>query len=103
VGVVLYCTQLQDRVARNSAMSALDSPEGGPGVGPKMGASKRMFTPDDDVLFRDVSHHRNIVNRLVGTAQTMSRTESEEPETFYNPLLHEAAQTPDRKPKSKGK
>lgn len=89
-------------MARNSALSNLDSPEGGPG-GPKVGSSRRMFTPDDDVLFRDVSHHRNIVNRLVGTAQTMSRTESEEPETYYNPLLHEAAQTPDRKPKKKGK
>jgi hypothetical protein len=39
---------------------------------------KRVFGPDDEVLFRDVHHHRNIVSRLVGTARTMSRSEHEE-------------------------
>ena len=91
----------KERVARNEAMAGLGSSDSG-------GASKagRPFTPDDDVLFRDVSHARSVVNRLVGTAHTMSRTETEESTDSgrppaYNPLQFglpaPAHQTPAKK------
>ena len=65
---------LEERVARNSTGSVLPGDDGG--LSPQ---GKRLFTPDDEVLFRDVSHHPNLVNRVVGTGVTMSRVESDEP------------------------
>mmetsp|Transcript_52148 Transcript_52148/g.118887 ORF Transcript_52148/g.118887 Transcript_52148/m.118887 type:complete len:266 (-) Transcript_52148:425-1222(-) len=68
---------LEERVNRNSALSPLS------GDGEPIG--KRAFTPDDEVLFRDVSRAPNLVNKLVGTGRTMSRTVSEEPMNASNP------------------
>ncbi len=68
---------LEERVARNSSGDGFGGGADGDGGG--SGGNHRRFTPDDEVLFRDVSHHRNIVSRLVGTSATMNRVVDEEP------------------------
>ena len=70
---------LEERVARNSGL--FESGSTGSGDAEVLTeTNKRQFTPDDEVLFRDVSHHRNIVSRLVGTSSTISRIVDEEPQ-----------------------
>jgi hypothetical protein len=91
---------LEDRVSRHSNGNVMS---------PEHGHSKRLVTPDDEVLFSNVSHHRDIVNRLVGTSGTISRVEeSEEDDTInttdiINPLLPKEEKKKKKKKKREGK
>lgn len=67
------------------------------------GNSRRLVTPDDQVLLKNVSHARDIVNRLVGTSGTMSRVEedSDEEGGTRNPLVPREEKEKKKKKKKK--